>query len=221
MSMEDILKVLVNSRQPANQTRQASDPMADLIGSLLGTQQQQNPAAGPQGGGLGDMMGLLEMFMGGNQSGMTNQNQSMGLNSPLMGLLQPFVAQLAKKMNIPPEIAMIVVSLVAHKLLAHHPTSGRDSNTFDLDDMLTQMNSGKVNPNVLRQSGMVRELTQRTGMNETDAEKALTTAFSMFGKQIKTGTKPRTSAGISRQKAPSTSRPSLRSSGARVGKTRK
>ena len=74
------------------------------------------------------MMGLLEMVMGG-QGGST-------ANDPIMGLLKPFVAPLAKKANISPEIAMIVVSFVAHKLLAHHPTSGRDSNTFDLDDML-------------------------------------------------------------------------------------
>lgn len=218
MSMEDILKVLVNSRQQGNQTRQSSDPMADLIGGLLGSQQQA-PTSSPQGAGLGDMMGLLEMFMGGNRSG--SMNQSMGASSPLMGLLQPFVVQLAKKLKISPEIAMTVVSLVAYKLLSHHPTSGRDSNSFDLDDMLTQMNSGKINSNVLYQSGMVREVIQRTGMNETDAEKALTTAFSMFGKQIKTGTKPRASSGISRQKAPPASRQPLRSGGARAGKTRK
>lgn len=208
MSMEDILKVLVNSRQQGSAaSNQGSDPMSDLIGGLLGAQQ---PTANPsQQGGLGNMMGILEMFMGGNQAG--TMNQPMGMNSPLMALLQPFVAQLAKKMNIPPEIAMIVVSLVAHKLLSHHPTSGRDSNSFDLDDMLTQMNSGRINPNVLHQSGMVREVSQRTGMNEADAEKALNTALTMFGNQLGSGMKnaksPKSPGAASAGKTLKSSRP--------------
>lgn len=212
MSMEDIFKVLVNSRQQGSSSNQGSDPMADLIGGLLGGQQQTSGAG--QQGGLGDMMGMLEMVMGGNQTGSTNQ--AAAGNDPLMMMLQPFVAQLAKKINIPPEIAMIVVSLVAHKLLSHHPTSGRDSNSFDLDDMLGQMNSGKINSDVLNQSGMIREVSQRTGMSQTDSEKALNTALTMFGSQlggavVKTA---RTSGAASAGK-------SLKSVGVRAGKTRK
>lgn len=183
MSMEDILKVLVDSRQQGGAPGQGSDPMADLIGGLLGGGGgSQMTGASSQQGGLDGMMGVLEMFMGGNQSG--SMNQSMAGSDPLMMLLQPYVAQLAKKVNIPPEIAMIVVSLVAHKLLAHHPTSGRDSNSFDLDDMLTRMGSGTIDSNVLHTSGMVREVSQRTGMNETDAEKTLNTALTMFGNSM-------------------------------------
>lgn len=216
MSMEDILKVLVNSRQQGNSSTQNSDPMTDIIGGLLGAQQPQAPASGQQQSGLGNMMGMLEMFMGGNQPG--SMNQASAGNAPIMMLLQPFVAKLAKKMNIPPEIAMVVVSLVAHKLLAHYPTSGRDSNSFDLDDMLTQMNSGKVNSDMLYNSGMVREVSQRTGMNEADAEKTLSSALAMFGKQVKSGAK---SSASPRQKAPAASRGSLRSAGVRGGKVKR
>lgn len=182
MSMEDVLKALVNSRQQGGAPSQA-DPMADLIGGLLGS---QNTGSANQQTGLGDMMGMLEMFMGGNQSRAMNQSAAGG--DPLMMMLQPFVTQLANKMKIPPEIAMVVVSLVAHKLLAHHPTSGRDSNTFDLDDMLSQMGSGNINSNILQQSGMIKEVAQRTGMNEADSEKALKTALTMFGKNLGGGT---------------------------------
>ncbi len=212
MSMEDILKVLVDSRKQGSPAGQSADPMTDLIGGLLGGGQPQMPGAGQQGG-LGNMMGMLEMFMGGNQPG--SMSQSMAGGNPLMMLLQPFVAKLAKKLNIPPEIAMVVVSLVAHKLLAHHPTSGRDSNTFDLDDMLTQMGSGKVNPNILYQSGMINELTRRTGMNEADAEKALNTTLSMFGKNIGSGMKP---ARTSRSSGAALAGRSLRSTGIKGGK---
>jgi hypothetical protein len=106
----------------------------------------------------------------------------MGASDPIMALLQPFVAPLAKKAKISPEIAMIVVSFVAHKLLAHHPTSRRDSNTFDLDDMLTQMSSGKIDQNVLQSSGMVRELSAKTGLDEATAAQSLNLAFTLVGK---------------------------------------
>ena len=204
MSMEDILKTLVSSRQQGNSS-QTADPMADLIGGLLGggqpQQQSQNAdlLAGLIGGllggeqpqaqnsgqqaGLGSMMGLLETVMGGGQSGST-------ANDPIMGLLKPFVAPLAKKANISPEIAMIVVSFVAHKLLAHHPSSGRDSNTFNLDDMLQQMRSGKIDSNILQNSGMVREISTKTGLDEATAAKSLNAAFGMMGKHLQSGSRP-------------------------------
>ncbi len=195
MSMEDILKVLVNSRQQGS-SAQGSDPMTDLIGGLLGSvggaQSQSHAPVAPagyqqqqtqSGGGLGDMMGLLEMFMGNNQGGAA---QSSMPNNPIMMLLQPYVEKLAKKANIPPETAMIVVSFVAHKLLSHHPTSGRDSSSFDLDDLIGQMGSGKINSNIYETSGMVKEISKSTGLDETTASKTLDAAFGLFGKQIKT-----------------------------------
>lgn len=183
MSMEDILKVLVDSRQQGSAPSQGADPMAHLISGLLGgAGGSQMTGASSQQGGLGSMMGMLEMFMGGNQPG--SMDQSMAGGDPLMMLLQPYVTQLANKMKIPPEIAMVVVTLVAHKLLAHHPTSGRDSNSFDLDDMLNQMGSGKIDSNILHSSGMVREVSKRTGMNEADAEKTLNSALTMFGNSL-------------------------------------
>lgn len=201
MSMEDILQTLVNSRQQGNTSQQSADPMTNLIGGLLGGQggvnlsdgvdagdvanlvgslmggtQQPTQATSQQqsAGGLGNMMGLLENVMNG-QSGST-------ANDPIMGLLEPFVAPLAKKANISPAIAMIVVSFVAHKLLAHHPTSGRDSNSFDLDDMLQQIGSGKIDSNMLKSTGMVKELSKKTGLDEATAAKSLEAGFSIVGK---------------------------------------
>lgn len=197
--MEDILKALVSSRQQGN-SAQAVDPLAGLMGNLLGGEQQSQggvnlsdgidmgDVAGLVGGfmaaqklqgtsqqsagGLGGMMGVLESVMGGKQAG----------NDPVMLLLQPFVEPLAKKAKISPELAMIVVSFVAHKLLAHHPTSERDSNQFDLEDVLGQVSSGKVDSGLLHNSGMVRELSKKTGLDEATAEKSLQLGFSMVGK---------------------------------------
>lgn len=204
MSMEDILKVLVNSRQQGN-SAQETDPMTSLVGSLLGggqsqgginlsdgvdagdvaglvgsflgAQQAQNAPSQPQTQGLGGMMGALEGIMGGGQQA----------NDPIMMMLQPFIEPLAKKVNISPEIAMVIVSFVAHKLLAHHPTSGRDSNTFDLDEMLGQMGAGQVDSSLLHNSGMVKEISKRTGLDEATAEKSLNAAFTLVGNRVGLG----------------------------------
>ena len=178
MSMEDILKVLVDSRQQGSAAPAGSDPMTSLIGSLMGGGSAASTSSGTQPD-LSSMMGLLESFMGG-QSG-----TAMGpASDPIMALLNPFIAPLAKKANISPEIAAIVVSFVVHKLLAHHPTSGRDSNTFNLDDVLGQLNSGTVDSNLLQSSGMVNELSKKTGLNEAETEQALQLAFSLIGKTV-------------------------------------
>jgi len=212
MSMEDILNQLVNSRQPGSSSN-AADPMASLIGGLLGGGQQQagggqqsgadlagslinlvgtaiQGAQGQQGGGaqqqpsggLGDVMGLLENVMNGAQGG-----SQPAASDPIMMLLQPFVTPLAKKANISPEIALIVVSFVAHKLLAHHPSSGRDSSSFNLDTMLQQMTSGKIDTNMLQDSGMVQELANKTGLDQATAAKSLGAAFGMMGEKLQGG----------------------------------
>lgn len=173
MSMEDILKVLVDSRQQGSST-QAADPMASLVGSLLGGTPQGGQPQGGQPSGLGELMGVLESVMSSGGQG--------AANDPIMALLTPFITPLAKKANISPEIAMIVVSFVAHKLLAHHPTSGRDSNSFNLDELFGQMADGQINSNLLQSSGMVRELSQKTGLDEATAAKSLDLAFVMVGK---------------------------------------
>lgn len=210
MSMEDILKVLVNSRQQGSAS-QSADPMTELIGGLLSSTQTQAPQSPSQpAGGLGDMMGLLETVMGGTQGSAASPSSMM--NNPIMMLLQPYVEKLAKKANIPPEIAMIVVSFVAHKLLAHHPTSGRDSSSFDLDDLLGQMTSGKIDKNIYQTSGMVSEISKSTGLDEATASKTLDAAFGLFGKQVQNVSVPATA----KPKAPTASQ-GLKSSGAKSG----
>jgi hypothetical protein len=196
MSMEDILKVLIDSRQTGGGSRPSAgqDPMTALIGRLLGGQQP----GGSQGVGLGDMMGVLESIMAssagssmgsgqayGQQAQMPGLGQGLGAGNPIMSLLQPMVNQLAKKANISPEIAMLVVSFVVQKLLAHHPTSGRDSTQFDLDDMLQQLSSGEISQQTLQSSGLVNELARNTGLDQDTAARSLNAAFGLVGSQVK------------------------------------
>lgn len=228
MSMDDILKVLVDSRKQQPSASQSADPMTDLIGSLLGggqtsSGQSSDPMAGMLGNllgggqaqsggsaqqsdmmtealgnllggqssstgqqsGLGGMMSLLEMFTGagGGQSALTG--------NPLGGLLQPLVKPLAEKLNISPEIATVIISFVLQKLLAHHPTSGRDSTQFNIDDLFGQLSEGKLDPSMIRNSGMVEELSRATGLDKAQAQKSLNTAFAMVGRRaLRASAKP-------------------------------
>ncbi|MFZ5878885.1 MAG: hypothetical protein ACOY0R_05930, partial [Chloroflexota bacterium] len=201
MSLEDIFKVLADSRQPGGSGQSAEqDPMAqlvggllgggqggadqttgqvmDLVGSLLGGQTSApSTGASEQGAGLGNMMGLLESVIGAGQAG-ENTGTTTPASDPILSMLQPFINQLAEKVKIPPALATIAVSFVVHKMLSHHPTSGRDSTQLDLDDLL---NTGAVNADTLQSSGMVRELSQATGLDEGAASKTLDAAFSLLG----------------------------------------
>jgi hypothetical protein len=211
MSMEDILKVLVDSRQPTRQSQPAGgqDPMTALIGGLLGGGQSGGQSGGA---GLGDMMGVLETIMGsGARPGATpgyGQGMGMGMQNPILALLQPTVDQLARKVNIPPEIAMLVVSFVVQKLLAHHPTSGRDSNQFDLDDVLRQLSAGDISQQTLQSSGLVNELSRSTGMDQEAAARSLTAAFGLVGGQLQ---------GVTRGAAGVAPRPTSRPAGGKTG----
>jgi hypothetical protein len=232
MSMDDILKVLVDSRKQQQSTSEGADPMTDLIGGLLGgggqtsggqssdamagilgsllgggqtqsggsTSQSDGmtetlgnllggQSSGGQQSGLGGMMSLLEMFTGsGGQSGI---GQSALTGNPLAGLLQPLVKPLAEKLKISPEIATVVISFVLQKLLAHHPTSGRDSTQFNIDDLFGQLGEGKLDPAILRNSGMVEELSRATGLDKAQAQKSLNTAFAMVGRRaLRASAKP-------------------------------
>ncbi|MBL8062160.1 MAG: hypothetical protein JNK32_04025, partial [Anaerolineales bacterium] len=91
-------------------------------------------------------------------------------------------------------------------------------NTFDLDDMFTQMNSGNINTNILQESGMVREVSRLTGMDEANAAKTLDTTLSMFGKKIQTGT---TKAGASARYASALPKRSLNSAKIKSGKLKR
>ena len=213
MSLEDIFKVLADSRQQGSASQPGGqDPMAQLIGGLLGGQgdssqtgqmtdlvgsllggqggssgqanqmadlvggllggQSPTPSTAPTGG-LGDMLGLLETVIGTSQAGAQPTS-----SDPILSMLQPFINQLAEKVNISPALATIVVSFVVHKILSHHPTSGRDSTQFDLDDLLR---TGAIGADTLQSSGMVRELSRSTGLDEKAASQSLDAAFSLLG----------------------------------------
>jgi hypothetical protein len=151
MSMEDLLKSILGGAQaqPGGQMQQSGgqssgDPLADLLGSILGGATQGGQQQGQ--GGL-DLGGLLESILGGgaqpSEPTPTQPSQGGeglaglgGLGDLLKGILggamgggstseaglgsalAPLVNTLAEKLGLPPQIAQMVVTFVLGKLLS-------------------------------------------------------------------------------------------------------
>jgi len=202
-SMEDLFKSLAQTAVQQAETPAGQAAISQAVGGLLGGGQQspQSPNAlsglvgsflggGQQTGALsnagqpaGQMLGMLEQVIGGTPGSgnlTPGGGMNMGANDPMMLLLQPVVNQLAAKANIKPEIATVVVSLVIHYLLSNHPSSGRNSNSLDLNSVLKEMSSGGVNPSTLHSSGMVNDVIQATGLSKDAAVKSLDTTFNVL-----------------------------------------
>ena len=78
------------------------------------------------------------------------------------------------------------------------------------------MGSGQVDPRMLQSSGMISELSRQTGLDEATAAKSLSTALTMFGKQLQPMGRPsaKPSSGGATPKPAGTS---LKSVGAKRG----
>ena len=213
MAMEDIMKALMQGASGAPQQSGGGDALSQVLGGLMGGQQgggasQQSAGGdalsqvlgglmggGQQGGGspTGQMLGALENIIGGqpgtgqalnmNQGAAMNMG-SMGMNDPVMMLLQPVVNQLAAKANISPQIATVVASVAIHYLLSSHPSSG-GSGPLNLGNVMQQLSSGSISPDTLHSSGMVNDVMQATGLSKQDSVKSLDATFNALGAHVK------------------------------------
>ncbi len=181
MSMEDLFKSLAQTAAQAAQSPSGQATISQMVGGLLSGGQQAG------GGQAGQMLGVLEQVIGGTpgSGNLTQGGGTMpGANDPVMLLLQPVVNQLATKAKIEPQIATVIVSLVVHYLLSNHPSSGRGSNSLDLNSLLQQMTSGNIDQSVFHNSGMVNDVMQATGLNKTQAVKSLDTTFNVLSGHV-------------------------------------
>jgi hypothetical protein len=204
MTMEDILKALMQSasaqQQPQQQTPQQSggsaDAMSQVLGGLLGGSQQ--------GGGGGDALSqvLGGLLGGGQQSGGAPASQALGgleqiiggltgataapqsSSNPLMTLIQPLVDKVAAKVGISPAIAAIIVSVVFKYLLKSHPSTPDESPLNLGNVMQTLASGGRLSESTLQTSGMVNEVVRVTGMDERQAVESLNTTFGVIGSQL-------------------------------------
>jgi hypothetical protein len=171
---------------------QAGGDMMGMLGSLLGGAQQpmqQQPVQQPASSG--DMMlGMLEQLIGGQPgqgqlgvSPMSSMNMG-AVNNPIMGLLQPIVNQVAGKLGISPQIATVVASIAMHYLLSSHSSTSPQA-PMNLGSIMQQLGrSGSLSQGTLRNSGMVQDVMQATGLNKQEALRSLDATFGVLGSQV-------------------------------------
>jgi hypothetical protein len=198
--MDDLLNAMLSGAGSQGQGGQEEDdPMASLLGSLLGGSAGSPTDTGdllsgllgggdPQGagGGLEDMLGAL---MGGGSADMS-QN----------AFLAPIAEGIAEKLGLPPQIAQLIVTFVIGKLLSGQVGGGRvpvrgsglaSDEGLDLDDLLGRMGSGQgLDSDFLQSSGLADELAEQAGLDPDTATQGLQEAFRMLGGQLGGGQAP-------------------------------
>ncbi len=179
----DAMSQLLGGLMGGGQQGGGGAAMGQLLGGLMGGGQQGTPQ---QPAGSGDMLlGALQQIIGGQpgtgQALPLNQgNFNMNASGPLMLLLQPVVNQVAAKLNISPQIAMVVASIALHYLLSSHPSTSPQA-PMNLGNVMQQLSSGGVSQATLRNSGMVNDVMSATGLNKQQALQALETTFGALG----------------------------------------
>lgn len=172
----------------APQQSAGGDMLSQALGGILG--------GGAQGANQGDqMLGMLEQVIGGRPgSGQLGMNQGaaanmggmggMGMNNPVMMMLQPVIGQVAAKANISPQIATVVASIAVHYLLSSHPSTSNQA-PMNLGNVMQQLaSSGGINQATLQKSGMVNDVVQATGLNQQDAMGSLNAVFNTLGGHV-------------------------------------
>ncbi|MFH1186431.1 MAG: hypothetical protein V1755_15585 [Chloroflexota bacterium] len=199
MTMQDILKALMQSagsQQQLQQSGDGGDAMSQVLGGLLGGSQQGGGDAlsqvisgllggSQQGGGAPatQLLGGLEQIIGA-QSGAA-AGAATSTSDPLMALIQPLVNKLAAKVNISPAIATIIVSIVLKYLLKSHPSTP-DESPLDLGSVMqTLASGGRISESTLQNSGMVNDVVRATGLDQQQAVKTLDTTFKVLGSEVK------------------------------------
>jgi len=205
MSMQDILKALMQSagsQQQPQQSTGGADAMSQMLGGLLGGSQQSGGGGdalsqviggllggGQQSGGspATQLLGGLEQIIGA-QSGAGSQVPAAttpSTSDPLMVLIQPFVNKVAAKVNISPALATIIVSIVLKYLLKSHPSTPDESPLNLGSVMQTLASGGRISESTLQSSGMVNEVVRATGLDQQQAVKTLDTTFKVLGSEVK------------------------------------
>lgn len=175
-SFGDLLGTMMGSApQGANAptTGAGSDPLGSILGGLLSGGMPQGGAQTQDAMSGDPMSAILGGLLGGGMQGGSGAG-ALGNNS----FLAPIVRAIAAKIGISPQIAEAVVSFALTQLM-----SG-DGN------QLAQLlgGQGTVSKKYLRDSGLVSQLAQQTGMDNKTATKSLQQVLQAFGTQMGEGT---------------------------------
>ncbi len=169
-------------RQAAPAMPQGGPGIEDLIGSLIGGNASQGQ---PHHNGIADMIGAI---MGGGAGGSRN------------AAVNPIARMLADKLGIPPALAQAAVAFFMTKMFQRQmapsapsaPRGGggggfmpqrQQEDSLDLDDLLDSMGDSNSLGMRFSNSGMDKELAEKTGMSSDQANKALQEIVNIFGAQ--------------------------------------
>lgn len=160
------------------------DPLSSLLGGLMG-----GGGNAPAGGGL-DLGGLLGGLMGGSGGGAAAGGLG-GLLGGLMGgggqanafgggggIMLPFAETLSEKLGISPAMANALVGaamgLIASSLMKQR-SGDRAAEGLTMNSLM--------DPDYLRQSGIVSQVSQETGLDEDETIRGLQEAIGLAGTQ--------------------------------------
>jgi hypothetical protein len=173
----EILGLLAQANQSGGPQAGEQDALSNALGGLMG---------GSQGTGhANQVLGALEQMMAASGAQGNLQNMNVPPNDPLMNMIQPVAEQLSRRTGIQPQAAQAVVSLILHRMLASHPSMGRNNAYLNLAEVFQQMaSSGGVSQDVLHKSGMVNDLINSSGMDKQAALNNLSEAFNLLNGHV-------------------------------------
>ena len=183
--LQDIFSALTSgaSQGSNNQSQSGGDALSGLLGSLMGGQTGNQSQTGAN-----ELSNLMGSLLGGQTGGaapaiggQTGTNPLMNLvnsgqNPAVNSLVQPAVDQIARKLGIPPAVAMTAVTFAVHKMLSNHGT--KLANGEDISGLLQK----HTNTDFLHSSGLSKELASQTGMHPDAAASALSEVFKLLSK---------------------------------------
>ncbi len=188
-----------------------SDPLAGLLGSLLGGGAAGGSGVQPgqpaQGGPAPDLGNLAAMLLGGATAAQpapaapAAQPAAGGDLGDLLGaflggqnlasspILGAVAETLAAKLKLPPATVQLVLGFVVSKLVAaltsaQAPATGRAAAPagLDMQGLLARAAQGKtVDTKTLKASGLAKELAEYAGMNSSTATKSLQVVLKSLG----------------------------------------
>lgn len=209
-----LAEVLSGATAPPSRSRQRRpDPVADLLGSILGAGKAQ-PSNVPSGRN-GTQMGLIGDLIGTviGASGGRNSTRGSGSLIDLLGMVigaatkpgrggraNPLVEMLAKKLRINPMIAGLIISFFVAKMIKgkarpaglpensrrkrrFDPGSQRQEEALDLDHLLDRAENSEELGGLIEDSGMDEELSQHASIPRQQAREGLEIILSQLAKK--------------------------------------
>jgi hypothetical protein len=185
-----LLGSLLSGSAPTAQPSGGEDALGALLGSLLGSgtpagssssyPSQQMPSAGTDQ--LGSLLsGLLGVDTSGGARAIAN-------NPIANAFVAPIAETLARKTGMAPGIAQVVVVFAINVLLAGVAQQGSRQQS-SREELITKLQNGEpITQTYLKESGLLSQLVQETGLSQKTAAQSLQQVFRALGTQMSEGT---------------------------------